>query len=113
MAVCIGTVDDVGAEGPQEPARRPTDDERTFRRLLANSLVSGVTSSFLWFALTFWVYLETRSVVVTGVIAGAFSNLGGRAPSRHAGRRLPGGTGRRRPMTTAGADGQDQGALSL
>src|SRR4051812_50136899 len=45
----------------------------TFRRLLVNSLVSGVTSSFLWFALTFWVYLETRSVVVTGVIGGALS----------------------------------------
>ena len=44
-----------------------------FRRLLANTLVSGVTSSFLWFALTFWVYLETRSVVATGVIGGAFS----------------------------------------
>jgi MFS transporter, DHA3 family, multidrug efflux protein len=44
-----------------------------FRRLLLNTLVSGVTSSFLWFALTFWVYLETRSVVTTGVIGGAFS----------------------------------------
>src|SRR5918993_1773997 len=51
----------------------PTSGERVFRRLLVNSLVSGVTSSFLWFALTFWVYLETRSVVVTGVIGGAFS----------------------------------------
>ena len=44
-----------------------------FRQLLANTLVAGVTSSFLWFALTFWVYLETRSVVATGVIGGAFS----------------------------------------
>ncbi len=44
-----------------------------FRRLLANTLATGVTSSFLWFALTFWVYLETRSVVATGVIGGAFS----------------------------------------
>jgi MFS transporter, DHA3 family, multidrug efflux protein len=44
-----------------------------FRRLLANTLVSSLTSSFLWFALTFWVYLETRSVVATGCIAGAFS----------------------------------------
>jgi DHA3 family multidrug efflux protein-like MFS transporter len=43
------------------------------RRLLANTLVTGVTSSFLWFALTFWVYLETRSVVATGVIGGSFS----------------------------------------
>jgi DHA3 family multidrug efflux protein-like MFS transporter len=44
-----------------------------FRRLLINTLATGVTSSFLWFALTFWVYLETRSVVATGVIGGAFS----------------------------------------
>src|SRR5688500_110182 len=44
-----------------------------FRRLLVNTLVTGVTSSFLWFALTFWVYLETRSVVATGVIGGSFS----------------------------------------
>ena len=44
-----------------------------FRRLLLNTLVSGVTSSFLWFALTFWVFLQTRSVVATGVIGGAFS----------------------------------------
>lgn len=44
-----------------------------FRRLLVNTLLTGVTSTFLWFALTFWVYLETHSVVATGVIGGAFS----------------------------------------
>src|ERR671912_799548 len=54
------------------PAGGRTHDERTFRRLLLNTLVSGVTSTFLWFALTFWVYLETRSVVATGVIGGAY-----------------------------------------
>lgn len=47
--------------------------ERTFHRLLANTLVTGVTCSFVWFALTFWTYLETRSVVATGVIGAAFS----------------------------------------
>lgn len=46
---------------------------RVFKRLLVNTLATGVTSSFLWFALTFWVYLETRSVVATGVIGGSFS----------------------------------------
>jgi DHA3 family multidrug efflux protein-like MFS transporter len=61
-------------EAPEAPeatatARIPT----VFRRLLLNTLATGVTSSFLWFALTFWVYLETRSVVATGVIGGAFS----------------------------------------
>ena len=46
---------------------------RTFKQLLANTLITGVTSTFLWFALTFWVYLETRSVVATGVVGGAFT----------------------------------------
>jgi DHA3 family multidrug efflux protein-like MFS transporter len=71
------TADTLGAVVVEQPdvvaAATAAERERTFRRLLANSLVSGVTSSFLWFALTFWVYLETHSVVVTGVIAGAFS----------------------------------------
>jgi DHA3 family multidrug efflux protein-like MFS transporter len=57
----------------EPPAGSRTPDETTFRRLLVNTLVSGVTSSFLWFALTFWVYLETRSVVATGVISGSFA----------------------------------------
>ncbi len=52
-----------------EASRTP----RVFRELLANTLATGVTSTFLWFALTIWVYLETRSVVATGVIGGAFS----------------------------------------
>jgi DHA3 family multidrug efflux protein-like MFS transporter len=58
------------------PTSAPTAEANgmaTFKRLLVNTLVSGVTSSFLWFALTFWVFLETRSVVATGVIGGAFS----------------------------------------
>jgi DHA3 family multidrug efflux protein-like MFS transporter len=60
----------------ETPAPLPAPDVATmavFRRLLVNTLATGVTSSFLWFALTFWVYLETRSVVATGVIGGAFS----------------------------------------
>ncbi|MBD3947711.1 MFS transporter [Nocardioides ganghwensis] len=45
---------------------------RAFRRVLANTLVANVTSSFLWFALTFWAYLETRSVMATAIIGGGF-----------------------------------------
>ena len=60
-------------EKSAEPLGVAPSDEATFRQLLINTLISGVTSSFLWFALTFWVYLETRSVVATGVIGGAFS----------------------------------------
>lgn len=51
----------------------PAQAQRVFHRLLLNTLASGVSSSFLWFALTFWVYLETRSVVATGMIGGAFA----------------------------------------
>ncbi|BDZ45764.1 hypothetical protein GCM10025866_16730 [Naasia aerilata] len=40
--------------------------------MLVNRALANVTTSFLWFALTFWVYLETRSVLATGVIGGAY-----------------------------------------
>lgn len=46
---------------------------KTFQKLLVNSLISGVTSSFLWFAITFWVYLETKSVVATSVVGASFA----------------------------------------
>jgi len=58
---------------PEAGADTNTPSQVVFHRLLLNTLLSGVTSTFLWFALTFWVYLETRSVVVTGVIGGAYS----------------------------------------
>lgn len=54
-------------------ATRPrASGERTFLHVLVNSALANVTTSFLWFALTFWVYLETRSVLATGVIGGAY-----------------------------------------
>ncbi|KQQ00543.1 MULTISPECIES: MFS transporter [unclassified Rathayibacter] len=48
---------------------------RTFHQILVNTAVANVTTSFLWFALTFWVYLETRSVLATGIIGGAYMLL--------------------------------------
>ncbi|MFE5670593.1 MFS transporter [Agromyces sp. NPDC056523] len=48
---------------------------RIFIQLLANTMIANVTTSFLWFALTFWVYLETRSVLATGIIGGAYMLL--------------------------------------
>src|SRR5687767_882828 len=45
---------------------------KTFNILLANSLLAGVTNNFVWFALIFWGYLETQSVLVTSVISGFF-----------------------------------------
>ncbi len=47
----------------------------SFNRLVANTLVASVTNNFLWFALTFWVYLETRSVVASSVIGGGYMLL--------------------------------------
>jgi DHA3 family multidrug efflux protein-like MFS transporter len=55
------------------PAPRRVPVPRAFRQLLVNTLATGITGSFLWFALTFWVFLETRSVVATGMIGGAFA----------------------------------------
>src|SRR5690606_3257 len=48
---------------------------RTFTQVLVNTGVANVTTSYLWFALTFWVYLETRSVLATGIIGGAYMLL--------------------------------------
>jgi DHA3 family multidrug efflux protein-like MFS transporter len=73
----VAVVDAAGLPGPPaDPVGGGTPAATippVFRRLLVNTLMTGITSSFLWFALTFWVYLETRSVVATGVIGGAFS----------------------------------------
>src|SRR5262245_16612675 len=48
---------------------------RTFHLLVVNTLVASVTNNFLWFALTFWVYLETQSVLATAVIGGGYMLL--------------------------------------
>ena len=45
---------------------------RAFHRVLANNLVAGIANYTAWFALTFWVFLETGSVFATGMIAGIF-----------------------------------------
>lgn len=45
---------------------------KSFYHLLSNVLISGVTNSFVWFALTFWAYLETKSVLTTSIISGIF-----------------------------------------
>ena len=45
---------------------------QTFYQLLGIALLVITANNFVWFALTFWAYLTTRSVVVTSVIAGVF-----------------------------------------
>ncbi|MEJ1090204.1 MFS transporter [Microbacterium istanbulense] len=49
-----------------------TVQRRAFVNVLINTLIANVTTSFLWFALTFWVYIETQSVLATGIIGGAY-----------------------------------------
>src|SRR5512134_2849947 len=46
---------------------------KTFHVTLANSLAAFLINSTVWFAVTFWVFLETRSVIATSVMAGIFT----------------------------------------
>lgn len=48
---------------------------KKFLRVLINTLIANVTTSFLWFGLTFWAYLETRSVLATAVVGGVYMLL--------------------------------------
>ncbi|SFZ82335.1 MFS transporter, DHA3 family, multidrug efflux protein [Devosia enhydra] len=43
-----------------------------FHQVLGNTLVANITNFTVWFAITFWVYLETQSVFATGMIAGIY-----------------------------------------
>jgi len=43
---------------------------KTFYKLLGVSLVVATTNNFVWFALTFWIYLTTKSVISTSTLAG-------------------------------------------
>lgn len=45
---------------------------RLFSHILGNSAIAGFTNMLLWFALTFWAYLETKSVAVTGILGGIY-----------------------------------------
>ncbi len=45
---------------------------RTFYHIAANALLTTLANFCLWFALVFWVYLETRSLLASSIIAGAY-----------------------------------------
>ncbi len=49
-----------------------TPAHRTFGHLLVNVLVVSVINFTVWFAITFWVFLQTTSVLATGMVAGIF-----------------------------------------
>jgi DHA3 family multidrug efflux protein-like MFS transporter len=46
--------------------------DRTFLHVLVSTLIVSVINFTVWFAITFWVFLQTRSVLATGMIAGIF-----------------------------------------
>lgn len=48
---------------------------KTFYQVLGNTLIATVTNFTVWFALTFYVFLETGSVFATGMISGIFLTL--------------------------------------
>lgn len=51
------------------------DNRRAFNQVLVNTFIANLTTSYLWFALTFWVYLETRSVLATAFLGGGYMLL--------------------------------------
>src|SRR5918994_1884672 len=47
-------------------------NDRAFVHLLVNVLLLSVINFTVWFAIAFWVFLETKSVLATGMVAGIF-----------------------------------------
>lgn len=45
---------------------------KNFYHVVVNTFIANITTNFLWFALTFWIYLETKSVLATGILGGAY-----------------------------------------
>jgi MFS transporter, DHA3 family, multidrug efflux protein len=48
-----------------------------FHRILVNTLLANITNFTAWFAITFWVFIETGSVFATGMIAGIYLTFTG------------------------------------
>ncbi len=45
---------------------------KAFYQVLGNTLIASTTNNYVWFALTFWAYLETKSVIATSFISGMY-----------------------------------------
>ena len=45
---------------------------KTFYQILGNTVLANVTNMTVWFALIFFVYLETKSVTATSIISGIY-----------------------------------------
>lgn len=45
---------------------------KTFYQILGNTLFANVTNMTVWFAMIFFIYLETRSVTATSIVSGIY-----------------------------------------
>lgn len=45
---------------------------KTFYKILINNLLAILSNNFIWFALTFWVYVETKSVIPSAIFNAGF-----------------------------------------
>lgn len=48
---------------------------KTFYQILANTVLANVTNMTVWFAMIFFMYLETKSVTATSIISGIYLAL--------------------------------------
>jgi MFS transporter, DHA3 family, multidrug efflux protein len=62
----------LGESATVETAPNSRHDLSTLNPLLVNTLLAAFATSFVWFALTFWVYLGTRSVAANAIIGACF-----------------------------------------
>lgn len=51
---------------------KKAEKKQAFYLLLGNNLVASITNSTVWFAIIFYAYLETQSVLVNSVLGGLF-----------------------------------------
>ena len=45
---------------------------KTFYQILANTVLANVTNMTVWFAMIFFIYLETKSVTATSIVSGIY-----------------------------------------
>lgn len=48
---------------------------KQFIRVLINAAVANTAAFFLWSAVAFWLYLETRSVLILSILSGTYMVL--------------------------------------
>jgi len=46
----------------------PNQNKKLFHILLGNSLIASVTNFFVWYALVFWTFLQTESLIASSLI---------------------------------------------